>query len=167
MKDLPRKPRCPTPTAEHLVPIPFHKAIYPVEGSPVASEPVISVVATKGLVEPADLVLERPVPHSAHELPEIGHSAAKSRLLRLSANLVVAFAIARAVVGKTQKRKRLWARTLHAGVPLRKSTKLHQFGLARFQSKREFIQSFAQNRLNSFSVFPKLEADYEVIDIPH
>src|SRR6266404_318982 len=100
MKDLPRERRCPTPTAEHLVPVPFHEAIYPVEGSPVAGEPIVGVVATKGLVEPADLVLERPVPHIAHELPEIGHSAAKSRLLRLSANLVVAFAIARAVVGK-------------------------------------------------------------------
>src|SRR6266404_5739410 len=166
MKDLPRERRCPTPTAEHLVPVPFHEAIYPVEGSPVAGEPIVGVVATKGLVEPADLVLERPVPHIAHELPEIGHSAAKSRLLRLSANLVVAFAIARAVVGKTQKRKRLCALALHAGLPLRKSTKLNQLGLDRFQSKRELIQSLAQNRLNSFSVFPELEAEYEGIDMP-
>src|SRR2546430_2420920 len=104
MKDLPRESRRPTPTAEHLVPIPLHKAIYPVEGAPVTSEPVISVVATKGLIYPTDLVLERPVPNVAHELPETGHSAAKSRLLRLPANLVVAFAITRAVVGKAQKR---------------------------------------------------------------
>jgi hypothetical protein len=124
-------------------------------------------VATKDLIESKDLVLERPVPNIAHELPEIGHSAAKSRLLRLATNLVVAFAIARAVVGKAQKRERLWALALHAGLPLRKSTKLNQLGLARLQRKREFIESLAQNRLNSFSVFPKLEADYKVIDIPH
>jgi hypothetical protein len=100
MKDLPRQSRGPTSTAEHLVPIPFHKAIYPAEGSQVAGDPVVSVVATKGLVEPTDLILTRPVPNIAHELPETSHSAAKSRLLRLATNLVVAFAIARAVVGK-------------------------------------------------------------------
>ena len=167
MKDLPREPRRPTPTAGHLVPVPFHKAIYPAVGSQVACDPVICVVAAKGLIEPADLILNRPVPNIAHELPETGHSAAKSRLLRLSANLVVAVAIARAVVGKAQKRERLWALALHAGLPLRKSTKLHQLGLARLQGKREFTQPLAQNRLNSFSVFPKLEADYKVIDVPY
>jgi hypothetical protein len=41
------------------VPIPFHKTIYLVEGSPVARDAVVGVVATKDLIEPKDLVLER------------------------------------------------------------------------------------------------------------
>src|ERR1700736_4134136 len=113
MKDLPRDPRCPTPTAEHLVPVPFHKAIYPAEGSQVSREPIVRVVATKGLIEPTDLILQRPVPNVTHELPEGGQAAAKSRLLRFPANLVVAVAVARAVMGKAQKEKGLWTLTLH------------------------------------------------------
>ena len=119
-------------------------------------------MATKGLIESTDLILEGPVPNVTHELPKGDQGTAKSRLLRFPADLVVAFAIARAVMGKSQKEKGLWTLTLHAGLPLRKSTKLHQLGLTGLQGKRVFIQPLAQNRLNSVSVFPKLEANYEV-----
>ena len=105
MEDLPRDPRCPTPTAEHLVPVPFHKAIYPAEGSQVSREPIVRVVATKGLIEPTDLILQRPVPNVTHELPEGGQAAAKSRLLRFPANLVVAVAVAIAVVAPAFPRR--------------------------------------------------------------
>src|SRR5208337_4377506 len=123
-------------------------------------------MATKDLIEPKDLVLERPVPNVTHQFREVDHTAAKPRLLRFATNLVVAFAITRAVMGEAQKRKRLWTLTLHAGLSLRKTTKLDQLGLARFQRKRKFIQPLGQNRLNSISVVPILETDYKVIDIP-
>jgi hypothetical protein len=79
------------------------------------------------------------VSNVTHERRKTDHAAAKSRLLRLPANLVVAFAIARAVMGKAQERKGLWTLTLHASLPLRKSTELHQLGLAGLHSKLEFI----------------------------
>jgi hypothetical protein len=42
-------------------------------------------------------------------------------------------------MGEAQKRKRRWTSTLQAGLSLRKTTKLNQLGLARFQRKRKFI----------------------------
>src|SRR5664279_1445695 len=93
MKDCPRDSRRPTPTAKHLVPIPFHKTIYLVERSPVARYPIVGVVATKDLIEPKDLVLEGPVPNVTHQRREVGHTAAKPRLLRFATHLVVAFAL--------------------------------------------------------------------------
>jgi hypothetical protein len=58
-------------------------------------------------------------------------------------------------MGEAQKRKRLWPFTLHAGLSLRKTTKLNQLGLAGLQCKRKFIQPLAQNRLNAISVVPR------------
>jgi hypothetical protein len=123
-------------------------------------------VATKDLIEPKDLVLQGPVPNVTHQRREVGHTAAKPRLLRFATHLVVAVAIAGAVMGEAQKRKRLWTFTLHAGLSPRKTTKLNQLGLAGFQCKRKFIQPLAQNRLNSISVVPILETDYKVVDVP-
>src|SRR6516165_4263191 len=130
MKDLPRESRRPTSTAEHLVPVPFRKAIHLVEGSPVSGQSVVRVMATKDLVEPLDLVPERPVPNVAHDFRKVCDTAAKSRLLRFPADLVFAIAIARAEVGKPQERERFRMFPLHAGLLLRKSTKLHKPGLA-------------------------------------
>lgn len=98
-------------------------------------------MASKDLIEPIDLVLEGPVPNVTHQLGKAGHATAKPRLLRFPANLVFAVAIARAKMGKPQKRERLRSLPLHAGLPLRKTTKLDQFGLARLQLKRELLQS--------------------------
>ena len=102
----------------------------------------------------------------AHERRQIGQTAAKSRLLRLPTDLEVALAIARAEVRKAQKIQRLGASSLRAGVPLCKSAKLDELGLARLQGQRKFIEALAKDGLNSFSIFPILEANHKVIDVP-
>lgn len=104
----------------------------------------------------------------AHEHRQIGQTATKPRLLRVPTNLEVALAIARAEVQHTkpQKIQRLGASSLRAGVPLCKSTKLNEFGFARLQGQRKFIEALAEDIPNSFSIFPILAADYEVIDVP-
>src|SRR5437868_59579 len=102
----------------------------------------------------------------AHERRQIGQAATKPRLLRLPTNLEVTLAIARAEVRKPEKIQRLGASALRAGVPLCKSTKLNEFGFARLQGQRKFIEAFGEDILNSFSIFPILEANYELIDVP-
>src|ERR1022692_1974461 len=66
----------------------------------------------------------------------------------------------------SQKIERLRAFPLRAGVPLCKSAKLNELGFARLQGQRKFIKALAEDSLDSFSIFPILEADHEVIDVP-
>src|SRR5260370_34537747 len=98
MKDRPRDSRRPTSATKHLVPIPFHKAINLAEGSHVPGDPIVGGIAAEDLLEPKDLVFEGPVPKVTHQVRQVGHTAAKSRLLRSAAYRIVAFAIAPAVV---------------------------------------------------------------------
>src|ERR1039457_5227497 len=67
MKDRPRDSRRPTSATKHLVPIPFHKAIDLAEGSHVAGDPIVGVMAAEDLVEPKDLVFEGPLRREVHK----------------------------------------------------------------------------------------------------
>ena len=57
----------------------------------------------KDLVDRIGLLPQRPVPNLAHELRQSGNTTAKSRLLRLSPELEVAFAVTRAVMDEAQE----------------------------------------------------------------
>src|ERR1019366_6294524 len=144
----------------------FHGSVELEHGSYVPRQTVVRVMATQDLIEPLPLVPQRPMPNVAHERGQVSQTAAKPRLLRLPTNLEVALAVARAEVRKPQKIERLRAFPLRAGVPLCKSAKLNELGFARLQGQRKFIKALAEDSLDSFSIFPILEADHEVIDVP-
>lgn len=78
--DLPRDSRHPASTTEHLVPTPFHKAVHPVDGPPGSGQSIVCVMATKDLIEPNDLILERPAPNIARDFRKVCDTAAKPTL---------------------------------------------------------------------------------------
>jgi len=123
-------------------------------------------MATQDLIEPFPLVPQRPKANVTHERRNVSQTTAKPRLLRFPANLEVALAVARAKVREAQKIQCLWTSPLRAGIPLCKSTKLDEFGLARLQGQRKFIEALAEDSLDSFSIFPILEANHKVINVP-
>ena len=52
-----------TATAQHPVPVTLHEPMHLLQGPDVAGDAVVGKVATQNLVEVADLLPHRPVPH--------------------------------------------------------------------------------------------------------
>src|SRR5690349_9384563 len=98
------------------------------------------------------------MPYLPHQLLQRQKAAPHARLFRAHPHLEVAFQVARAIEGQTQKVDGFWAiSAAFARVSLREPTKLDQLSLGRFQSKTELAQPKAQGTENAQSVRSILE----------
>ena len=138
------------------------------QGAEVPGDAVVGIVAPKHSVEVDHLFANRQVPHSPHQIAQLGQTALKPRPLGAQPHLEIALAVMRAVEGEAQKIYRLRAFPPPLGrMPLSKATEFDQLGLARLQGQAELPQPFAQSLLDTQGILPVLETHHKVVDVAH
>src|SRR5690348_18310745 len=119
-------------TAQHPAPVTLHGLVYLDERPEVPGDAVVGVVAAQGSVDVADLITDRMMPCSPHQLLQRREAAPQARFLGAHPHLEVAFSVSRAIQRQAQKVDGLRAvPAALASVSLREPAKLDQLGLGR------------------------------------
>ena len=138
------------------------------QAAEVSSNAIVAIVTTQHLIQVHHLFPYWQMPHSPHQVTQVGYAASKPRLLSTKAHFESAFPVVRAIEGETQKVNRLWSfPASFASIPVGKSAKLNQLCFRRLQCQAEFFQAFTQHILKADGVLTVLETHHKVINIAH
>jgi hypothetical protein len=106
---FPRHPSFTVSAVQHLSLITFYEVMNFMQVAEISSNAIVAIVTTQNLIQVHHLFPYWQMPHSPHQVTQVGYAASKPRLLSTKAHFESSFPVVRAIEGETQKVNRLWS----------------------------------------------------------